>query len=168
MLPKLLGRRPRGVLLAHKRDSRHRGYEYQTGRGGYWNNMHSKPSKFLESHRVREGPLASDKSYGCNGAFEIPYNDVQLMLVVSNQEHWDHVSVHTYVVNGTPCGTVIGSQRTPTWDEMDYVRKLLFRGDEWVLQYHAPLTSHIEDHPHVLHMWRPQDENIPVPPRWMV
>lgn len=121
--------------------------------------MRSKPSQFLESHRVDSGPLSSDSSYGNNGAFELTYNDVLLVIIASSDGVWDHVSVHTVGRDGS---------QTPTWDEMDYVRKLFFRGDEWVIQYHAPVNKHIENHPDVLHMWRPQRETIPVPPAWMV
>ena len=121
--------------------------------------MQSKPSKFVESHRVLDGPLASDKNYGNNGAFEVPYNHVLLMIVVGSGGGWEHVSVHA--VGG-------GGSQTPSWEEMDYVRKLFFRADEWAIQYHAPTAKHIEHHPHVLHMWRPQNETIPVPPTWMV
>ena len=121
--------------------------------------MQSKPSKFLESHRVSEGSLASNRSYGMNGAFELTYNNLLLAIIVSAEAGWDHVSVHAVGRSGS---------QTPTWDEMDYVRKLFFRGDEWVIQYHAPSDKHIEDHPHVLHMWRPQNEMLPVPPAWMV
>lgn len=121
--------------------------------------MQSKPSKFLESHRVLDGVLASDKSCGNNGAFELAYNDVLLVIIASSDGVWDHISVHSVGEHGS---------QTPTWDEMDYVRKLFFRNDEWVIQYHAPTDKHINDHQHVLHMWRPQIEKLPVPPRWMV
>ncbi len=121
--------------------------------------MQAKPSKFLESHRVRDGQRGSDASYGNNGAFEIPLGNESLGVVASDGEGWDHVSVQ--VVG--PLGS-----RTPSWDDMDYVRKLFFRGDEWVVQYHPPTDKHLNDHPLVLHMWRSQRETVPVPPSWMV
>ena len=124
--------------------------------------MKTKPTKFLERHRVRNGELASDESDGMNGAFVIklhrwhPQGYATAMVVCSDRRGWDHVSVHIE----TPL-----EQRCPTWEEIDYIRKLFFRGDEWVMQLHAPADKNINEHPYTLHLWRPQNESIPVPPR---
>ena len=130
--------------------------------------MKAKPSKFLESHRVRDGVLASDAGYGNNGAFDVPFDKVTMCVVASSEAGWDHVSVRTEERNATICGHCSVHVKTPIWDEMDYIRKLFFRGDEWVIQYHAPTDKHVNNHPHVLHLWRSQDEDMPVPPWWMV
>ncbi len=121
--------------------------------------MRSKPSKFLERHRERDGELASDESDGMNGAFLVPLPHVRAggaIVLCSDKGGWDHVSVHIE----TPL-----RQRCPTWEEIDYIRKLFFRGDEWVMQLHAPADKNINVHPYTLHLWRPQNESIPVPPR---
>lgn len=128
--------------------------------------MQKRPSKFLETHRVLEGPLASDRSSGNNGAFDILYNDALLGVIAACGRGWDHVNVHTLVPFRGNYAEYM--RRTPTWDEMDYVRKLFFRGDEWVIQYHPPASKYINKHSHTLHMWRPQDEAVPTPPAWMV
>ncbi len=123
--------------------------------------MKPKPTKHLEHYRIRDGDLASDESYGMNGAFAIPLHRwhpegyATAVVVCSDQGGWDHVSVHI----DTP-----QEQRCPTWEEIDYVRKLFFRGDEWVMQLHAPGSKNINKHPFTLHMWRPQNEAIPTPP----
>lgn len=64
---------------------------------------------------------------------------------------WEHVSVST-------------ATRTPTWEEMEFVRKLFFRADETVMQLHVPEAEHINCHPHTLHLWRPTEAVIPRPP----
>ncbi len=74
----------------------------------------------------------------------------------SDKGGWDHVSVHIETRSGIRC---------PWWDEIDYIRKLFFKGDEWVMQLHTPVDKHINKHPSTLHLWRPQDQVIPVPPR---
>lgn len=117
--------------------------------------MKQKPSKHLEQYRIRGGELASDETFGNNGAFAIPLEGFRVAVILcSDKFGWDHVSVHIDTPNG---------QRCPIWDELDYVRALVFRGDEWVMQLHAPASKHINMHPHTLHLWRPQDQEIPVP-----
>lgn len=114
--------------------------------------MKSKPSKFLEQHRLLS---ESDASYGNNGAFQILGGATDLRIVASDGEDWDHVSVST-------------PDRCPTWDEMCYVKGLFFRGDEWAIQLHPPPAENINCHPYCLHLWRPQVGAILTPPGWMV
>lgn len=97
----------------------------------------------VERYRITTGLLASDSTFGNNGAFIVPYNGDKLSVVVSDQGGWDHVSVSLF-------------DRCPTWDEMQYVRSLWFRDDEWVVQYSPPKSAHINCHSHCLHMWRKQ------------
>ena len=122
--------------------------------------MKPEPIKHLEMHRATGGPIPSDKSFGNNGAFMLSYNGATLVIILSDGGGWDHVSVHVVAPDL--------SLRCPTWDEMEYVRKMVFRGDEWAMQLHAPVDKHINEHLHVLHIWRPQNQEIPVPPRIMV
>jgi len=56
---------------------------------------------------------------------------------------WDHVSVS--------CG-----DRTPTWSEMDRVKRLCFRDEEVVMQLHVNDDRKVNQHPYCLHLWRPQ------------
>lgn len=123
--------------------------------------MKPKPTKHLEGCRIREGALASDESDGWNGAFAIPVErwcpggPATAVIVCSDQGGWDHVRVHI----DTPM-----HERYPTREEIDYVRRLFFRGDECVMQLHVPGSKNINNHPYALHMWRPQNEAIPIPP----
>jgi hypothetical protein len=111
----------------------------------------------LDEHRVN-----AVKAYGWSGdetcgAFKLPSPiDGQLLTVVaSSGDGWDHVSVSR-------------SHRCPNWPEMEYVKRLFFKDDETAMQLHVRVTDHINMHPHCLHMWRPQDSEIPRPPGWMV
>lgn len=79
-----------------------------------------------------------------------------LRVVVSvNQDGWDHVSVSL-------------PNRCPTWDEMDKVKRIFFKPDEVVMQLHVTEEEHISNHSFCLHLWRPVDAAIPLPPSWMV
>ena len=68
---------------------------------------------------------------------------------------WDHVSVSR-------------KNRVPNWAEMSHVHRLFFRDDEVAMQLHVPISQHINCHPFVLHLWRPHEGAIPLPPAFMV
>lgn len=107
--------------------------------------------------------MASTKSDGRNGKFMIPVSTGVMQVVVSDGENWgplpgepwEHVSV-----------SIIRSGKTliPTWAEMCYVKSLFWKDDETVIQFHPPESEYVNDHPHVLHLWKPPYE-VPTPPR---
>jgi hypothetical protein len=112
-------------------------------------------------HRYRE-PALEREIYQTNGdascgvfSLPSPIDKARLAIVASAGEGWDHVSVSR-------------ANRPPNWREMDYVRRLFFRDEETVMQLHVPVTEHINRHPNCLHLWRPQNIEIPRPPAWMV
>ena len=106
-----------------------------------------------ENYRITQGLLASDDSYGNNGAFNIPYGneDGRLFAVVSDGGGWDHVSISL-------------EHRCPTWEEMCYAKDLFFREEETVIQYHPPKSEYVNDHEYCLHLWRPHEDWIKLPP----
>lgn len=99
--------------------------------------------------------LAACKLHGdlgeIEGCYRIWYGVQMLNVIASNGGGWDHVSVST-------------RDRCPTWEEMEYVRGLFFRPTETVMQLSVPRGKHINIHPHCLHLWRPQQCEIPLPP----
>lgn len=78
-----------------------------------------------------------------------------LTVVVSWDKGWDHVSVSNL-------------KRCPTWDEMCFVKDVFFNLDECVIQYHPVSILYVNTHPNCLHLWRPQNQVILMPPRYMV
>jgi hypothetical protein len=91
------------------------------------------------------------------GVFQVPspIDQAALMILASSGGGWDHVSVsHT--------------NRCPNWPEMSHIRTLFFRNEECVMQLHVPKSEHINAHPFCLHLWRPQAQEIPRPPAWMI
>jgi hypothetical protein len=68
---------------------------------------------------------------------------------------WDHVSASL-------------PDRCPTWEEMDYLKRLFFKPDEVCFQLHMPPNENISNHPYCLHIWRPLEAKIPLPPSIMV
>lgn len=118
--------------------------------------------KVPNDYRVRNGQFGTDESAGNNGAFVIPSpirNARQLVVVASDGMDWEHVSIHARVGH---------AEYTPYWEEMAFIKKLFWDGDEWVLQFHPPADQYVNDHPNVLHLWRPVSVEVPTPPVIMV
>jgi len=106
--------------------------------------MRHAPNFKAEKFRVGGPPRTN------HGTFLVPYQvaaapRVLLRVLVGQGGGWDHVSVG-----------VQGGSRTPTWEEMEFVRTLFFRDDETAMQLSVPRAEHINLHPGVLHWWRPQ------------
>jgi len=109
----------------------------------------------LEYGRLRFGPMRS-KPGDLHGAFSVigPFGrDLQIISSGTGPgcEGWEHVSVST-------------ASRTPSWTEMCFVKKMFWRDDECVMQLHPPESDYRSHHPYCLHMWRPLDVAIPMPP----
>ncbi len=112
--------------------------------------------KVPEIARVRTGPLASNESYGTNGAFMFKAGDGNSILAIcSSGEGWEHVSVSTPV-------------RTPTWNEMCQIKDLFWDEEDCVVQYHPPRSEYVDNHPFCLHLWRMIGAELPRPPSIMV
>ncbi len=109
----------------------------------------------IERWRVKIGPMASSTIDGNNGAFKVTVGNKGLTVVASDGMGWDHVSVSR-------------PDRCPTWDEMCAIKDLFFDPEEWVVQYHPAHSAYIEDHPYCLHLWRPQNAELPQPEQIMV
>lgn len=105
----------------------------------------------LNRFRFRKAELARWGEHGSAkmGIFIIP-NDPVLRVIADTGEGWDHVSVSTEF-------------RTPTWEEMDKIKRLFFKDHEVVVQFHVGTSDHINIHPHCLHLWRPRFKKIPLP-----
>ena len=85
------------------------------------------------------------------GAFQIPHNSNYFICVAAQGGGWDHVSISL-------------KNRCPSWAEMDHLKRLFFKPDETAMQLHVPPAQHINCHPFALHLWRPQQGEIPLPP----
>ena len=115
----------------------------------------------IDRHRRMDAgviALMGDAPLRENGFFELPgqeHPQVTLRVLVSVGEGWDHVSVST-------------RHRCPSWDEMEYVKRLFFEDDETVMQLHVPPSAHVNYHPYCLHLWRPLVGKIPRPPAELV
>lgn len=122
--------------------------------------MREQLPELLEAGRVRWDEKYVSARGDRYGAFELhgPCG-VRLMILSSGEAHktnegWEHVSIST-------------KRRIPNWTEMSFVKALFWGDEECVIQLHVPKGNHINNHPFVLHLWKPPVEQ-PMPPDWMV
>jgi hypothetical protein len=124
--------------------------------------MRAKYSMTVEKGRVSRGEYGS--AFGDrHGAFLLccPLTGAGLTVIAAggeawrreglSGEPWDHVSVSA-------------SGRVPAWDEMCWVKEQFFEDEEVVIQYHPAKSEYVNNHPHVLHLWKPCARAVPVPP----
>ena len=74
--------------------------------------------------------------------------------MVLNPPVWEHVSVS---LNSE-------KNRTPTWQEMQWVKELFWEDFETVLEFHVPKDKYINITDSCLHLWRPIGVDLPMPP----
>lgn len=116
--------------------------------------MRPMPDQRLETMRQMglEFEMYGDTGAGtANGVFMVRRKGIVLRMIASDGDGWEHVSVST-------------TTRCPTWEEMCFVKGLFFTPDEAVIQYHPPEEEYVNNHPYCLHLWRPTDQAVPLPP----
>lgn len=113
--------------------------------------------ELINRARVREGDYASTDADGFNGAFHFLINGLKIRVIASDgaveDKRWQHVSV-----------SIVGSGMTPSWNVMCKVKDLFWEPEDWVVQFHPAQSAYISNHPGCLHLWRPLDEVLPIPP----
>ncbi|HHX6016782.1 TPA: DUF7694 domain-containing protein [Escherichia coli] len=114
--------------------------------------------KTPEQYRVTTGSLATTAGDGNNGMFVVPRangSKQTLVIIASDGGDWEHVSVSM-------------KDRAPTWDDIAHVKRLFWEPEDAVMQLHVPESQHINNHPYCLHLWRPINKEIPLPPQFMI
>ncbi len=92
------------------------------------------------------------------GAFYFPIGTTRIIAIASNgsdEVPWEHVSLRANDYRG---------ERVPTWSEMCMAKKMFWDEEECVVQYHPPKSDYVNNHPNVLHLWKPIGIDIPRPP----
>lgn len=97
--------------------------------------------------------LGGESEHG--GAFLVPFENRELHVIASRGGDWDHVSVSL-------------NTRCPNWREMCFIKELFFDDEDCVIQYHPPKSKYVNYHPYCLHLWRPHQIEIPLPPQIFV
>lgn len=102
-----------------------------------------------EIYRCAHPRNASDRGDRHNGFLWIPKR--AMTIVFSDGGGWEHVSVSH-------------PDRSPSWDEMEDVKRRFWSDEDTVMQLHVPVAEHRNCHPFCLHLWRPINLVIPRPP----
>lgn len=109
----------------------------------------------LNRGRVRSGLLASDDSFGFNGAFRLIIDGQRVKAIAADQEGWQHVSV----------SLADKPTFTPNWRIMCEVKDLFWEPEDVVVQFHPRASEYVNHHPGCLHLWRCTDgREFPTPP----
>jgi hypothetical protein len=122
-----------------------------------------KPDPRIEDARVKKGHMATTSKNGMNGVFQFRGpRGLDILCIVSDGGGWDHVSFEEVPPNEHV------KQDVPTWEETCAVKDYFFESYEVAIQIHPAKKNYVNLHPFVLHLWRPQNQEIPLPPLWMV
>jgi hypothetical protein len=120
-------------------------------------------SATVEDGRMNYSALGPHKTGDPFGHFwfRCPRTRAWLTVIASNGDGWikdlagnpwEHVSVSV-------------SNRCPVWDEMCFVKDLFWGPEECVVQFHPPRSQYVNQHPFVLHLWKPLGVSLPLPPK---
>jgi hypothetical protein len=106
-------------------------------------------------YRVRTGLYGSDESYGNNGMFIVPFESYEFRIIASDGEGWEHVSLSL-------------KNRTPNWKEMCFFKNMFWGEEETVIQFHPPKSEYVNNCETCLHLWKPRNHEIMLPPSILV
>ncbi len=126
--------------------------------------MRAEPNLALERWRANLPGYSSPagKNYG---VFLVTVGDAQLRVMSSGSgmdavglpasaprsaRDWEHVSVSL-------------ADRTPTWEEMEFVKDLFWAGHETVVQFHPAKGAKVNYHPNCLHLWKRSGVDVELP-----
>lgn len=78
-------------------------------------------------------------------------------IIVSWGAGWEHISVSHKNLH-----------YLPSWNDMCAFKDMFWNEDEVVVQYHPAKKDYVDDLENCLHLWRPMNETMPTPPKWLV
>ena len=109
------------------------------------------------AEEIRKCFRLSNMTEGTDGGYAvITTHNYTGSVVWSFGGGWDHVSVCPFK-----------QKYIPTWEDMCQLKDIFFGEDEWVCEFHPAKSEYVNNMPNCLHLWRPQNEALPIPPSWM-
>lgn len=106
----------------------------------------------FERDRIAVDTLSED---GFRGIVQFPR--WQGSLIVSWGGGWEHASVAPF-----------RRSYTPTWDDMCWLKDLIWHEDEAVIQVHPAESEYVNMLPNCLHLWRCTYKDMVLPPSCFV
>ncbi len=100
---------------------------------------------------------ATDATDGNNGLFFVCLHKGGpiFKVIASDGDGWEHVSISL-------------PDRCPLWKEMCELKALFWDVEDAVMQLHPPQSQWVNVAPCCLHLWRPTEAAVPLPPQFMV
>ena len=92
---------------------------------------------------------------GFRGIIQFPH--WQGSLIVSWGGGWEHASVAPF-----------RRSYTPTWDDMCFLKNLIWTEEEAVIQIHPPKSEYVNNLSNCLHLWRCTYKDMVLPPSCFV
>lgn len=103
--------------------------------------------KIKKEGRDGFGGTLYDKKSRCN-----------LNFIMSWGAGWEHCSV----------SITAQYKRCPSWEQMCAIKNVFWNEDEACMQLHPAKKDYVNNHEYCLHIWRPIEKEIPMPPSIMV
>lgn len=113
-----------------------------------------KIEEIINDGRIYTNGLEIDKD-GFAGYLRV--ENVDMSFIASWGGGWEHISV-----------APTKARLTPTWSQMCKIKDIFFYDEEAVIQIHPPESQKVNNRNNCLHLWRPTDEALPLPPSFMV
>ena len=113
----------------------------------------SADRRLMKGSRFDVDPINRERFSGSGWLITNPKRISEAASVIwgSNEDGWEHVSVAF-------------PNRCPTWDEMCIAKDVFWREDEACYQIHPAKAVYINIHNYCLHIWRPKDGVLILPP----
>ena len=106
-----------------------------------------------EIKRIRNLKIIIEGEDGFSAWYTDPQDLKVYSIIMSWGGGWEHFSINPYRRN-----------QTPSWDLMCRMKELFFKDDEACVEYHPRKQDYVNNMPHCLHIWRPLEKELPVPP----
>jgi hypothetical protein len=122
--------------------------------------MRERPGEQLEKFRKVHPWLGPSPVGAMYGYFEVATKKGTLRIQASDgttdfEEDWQHVSVSL-------------ENRTPTWQEMCFVKSLFWDESETVVQFHPARSAYVNAMKHCLHLWARRGMIYNLPPTELI
>lgn len=99
--------------------------------------------------------IIKDGKDGFGGTFYDKKSRCNLNFIMSWGAGFEHCSVSM-------------PTRCPSWEQMCAIKDVFWNDDEVCMQLHPAKKDYVNNHPYCLHIWKPINEKIPLPPTILV
>lgn len=105
--------------------------------------------EILTDSRIKIDKVLTD---GCSG--DISINGIKCSLIFSWGGGWEHCSIMPY-----------DKKIIPSWNDMCKLKNMFWNEDEAVMQIHPKKEDYVNKAKNCLHLWKPTEQEIPLPPK---